>query len=412
MRLAFIAFHPAFILLLITSQTFSLIASTGLPYVANDKIAFVLVLLYIFLNRPSLLKKEQHLLAFTLSISSVLFIFLLLRYLFIGIDINASSINHLLAMFETILFAIYYRYFSVSIIWRSLLVCLTVHLIFALIQSIFPFIGLSEFTGIFSNYPPRSGYTLSAAPGMAGSVIGLPRAYGLFHEASGLSVLVGLVALLCIMPTFKMILPHYKIIYSMIDFISSNRFLVFYGIFLSICGVILTFSLTGLLYFSVPLLVLTLFYFVRVFGLIYNTSFLNLLLLIVIILIPFIFYDQTVLFMIGSFTASARYDVTSSFLNSVPFMSDHQFFFGDAMLWADATWDFPTRTFQVWGLFGAIFNYLWYVVVLWPLTFPFSLAALAASLTNASLSASASLLMLSVAIYLNFSSPALTTIDS
>ncbi|CAK6687503.1 hypothetical protein [Synechococcus sp. CBW1107] len=402
MRIAIDLFNPSFIILLITSQTYSLIASIGLPYVANDKIAFLLVVIFLFAHRLSLTYREKILLLVSFAISALLLIFLLLRYFYFGVFVNTSSINHILAILETILFAIYYRNFSVAVLWRSLLICLSIHLIIASIQVAFAFNGFSELTAIFSNYPPRSDYRLYAEEGLTGAVIGLPRAYGLFHEASGLSVLVGLVSLLCSLTNLRKFLPDNKIYSSMVSYIKTNCLLLAYGVFLSILGVTLTFSLTGLLYTFFPLIILTLSYSIKYVILNYKLSSPLFLLVAAIVLIPVVFNRQSVGFLVDTFTSSSRYFVTSEYLSSIPNLPDDEFFFGKAMTWEGATWDYLTRTFQVWGLIGSFLNYTWYLIILLPLNSPFSLAAFAASLSNGSLAASASLLMLSFAIYLNF----------
>ena len=61
---------------------------------------------------------------------------------------------------------------------------------FCIYSRAFAFRGLPELTEFF-NHPGRSDYRVYADEGLTGAAIGLPRAYGLFHEASGLSVLVG-----------------------------------------------------------------------------------------------------------------------------------------------------------------------------------------------------------------------------
>ena len=394
-------FHPLFILLLITSQTYSLIASIGLPYVANDKIAFLLVLIFFLSHPPVLTIKDKNILLTTFVVSTFLISFLIFRYFSLGIDVNASSFNHVLAMWETVLFALYYRKFSVSVLLRSLLICLSIHLFFASIQVVLAFNGLSELTGIFSNYSPRSDYIIYADEGLTGAVIGLPRAYGLFHEASGLSVLIGLVLLLCLLSMLSKFIPNNTILFSMISYLRSKPVLILFGLLLSVLGVTLTYSLTGLLYTFFPVVAIVFLSACRFFSLNTKVSWPFIVLLLTLIAVPFVFHDQTIGFVFKTFTSSTRYGRTSEYLNSIPNISDQEFFFGRAMTWFGATWDFPTRIFQIFGLIGGLFNYIWYIFILFPFSSPLSLAALAASLSNGSLAASASLLMLSFAIYLN-----------
>lgn len=387
---------PGFVLLLITSQTFSVIRVIGLPYIANDKIAFLIVLPILFFRKSFFSRRESFLLSSSFLFSSILFGLLLIRFLIFDIPINIPVVNHILCIFETVCFGLFFQRHYVSAIAKGLLSVSVIHTFFALIQSFLTISGNYSLTSLFSNYTNRSEYFV-----LEGSVLGLPRAYGLFHEASGLSVLYGVVLLLCLLTTFPEVLPKRTNLYFLVLYLRSNPSLNMLLIFTSFIGVFLTFSLTGLLITVIPFSLVLFLYFLMSLSSRLRFNFLFFIFIAASVSIFLFFSDQTIGLAISSFTTSVRAVVTREFVESISMLSDVQFFFGSPMVWEGATWDFWSRTFQVWGLIGSLPNFLWYFIILTPLNSPLSIACFASSLTNGSLAASASLFILSLTIYLN-----------
>jgi hypothetical protein len=391
-------FMPSLILLLICSPTFSITALFTGIFFPNDKLALVILLcLYLRSNESiSLTKANKIFLRISLATFFLTLFCFIFRLFFSSSLPSVADINHLLSIFQTLIFSIYFTTLSFSRLFRAIGFATFANVISALLQILFIISARPELTLLFSNYPQKvsSEYT----PQFGAVLSFLPRAYGLFHEASSLSVLCALVLLIIISPFLYHKPPAF--VKQIIHFQSTNQAYTKSLFLASVIGIFATYSLTGLLSLLFPALAFSGISFL--FNLHSRVSKPIFYIFFALVFLLSVFYDQTVYFLTWTLTSSDRSTSTLQVFDRLADSNLLTFFFGSSLLpTSDLSWDVWTRFFDAFGLFASPINYVWYLYILFYRFTPFSLFGLCQSLTGGSLSAAQSLITLSVVWYFN-----------